>query len=91
MLAPDILPACVREYERRGATIEVSRVTTPDLDKGERLGRECDLIAAFRRDCTKVPPVSSLESYELRNSSDDPGEGTTEEQTLAQMARMPQS
>lgn len=41
--------ACVYEHQRHGATIQVSWVAMPNLDKRERLGREVDLIAAYRQ------------------------------------------
>lgn len=46
--APHVAGACVYQHQRRGATIEVSWVSAPDIDKRERLGREVDLIAAYR-------------------------------------------
>jgi hypothetical protein len=54
--APHVAGRCVREHERRGGMIEVSWVATADLDKRERLGRECDLIAAYRRATGENPP-----------------------------------
>jgi hypothetical protein len=53
--APHVAGACVFEHERRGGTVEVSWVPTPDLDKRERLGREVDLIAAYRRVAGESP------------------------------------
>lgn len=47
--APHVAGACVHQHKQRGATIHVSWVATPDIDKRERLGRECDLIAAYRQ------------------------------------------
>jgi hypothetical protein len=46
---PHVAGACVYQHQKRGATIQVSWVATPDLDKRERLGRECDLIAGYRK------------------------------------------
>jgi hypothetical protein len=56
----------------RGAdSIEVSCVATPDLDKRARLGRECDLVAAYRcairesPTCQLAGPPTSLTSAGL--------------------------
>lgn len=53
--APHVVGACVYQHERRGGVIEVSWVAIPDLEKRERLGREVDLITAYRRDMGESP------------------------------------
>ncbi len=46
--APHVAGACVAEHIRRGCVSEISWTVTDGMEKRERLGRECDLIAAHR-------------------------------------------
>ncbi len=46
---PHVAGGCVWKHVCAGRVIEVSWIESPDLDKRERKGVECDLIAAYRR------------------------------------------
>ncbi len=46
---PHFAASCVADHAARGWTVEVSWIALPTVDKRERFGIECDLIAAYRR------------------------------------------
>lgn len=46
---PHVAGACILAHELRGDVIEVSWVALPDMPHRDRLGTECELIAAYRK------------------------------------------
>jgi len=52
---PHVAGGCVLSFERKGGRVEVSWVAMPEVDRRERLGIECELIAAYRKTTGKNP------------------------------------
>jgi hypothetical protein len=46
---PHVAGLCVWNHQRAGKTVEVSWVAKPNLDKRDRKGVECELVAAYRK------------------------------------------
>lgn len=46
---PHVAGGCVWKHECAGLAVEVSWVEAPNLDKRDRKGVECELIAAYRK------------------------------------------
>lgn len=52
---PHVAGGCVWKHVCAGQVVEVSWTEAPDLDRRERKGVECDLIAAYRRTMGESP------------------------------------
>lgn len=69
---PHVAGGCVWKHKCAGFVIEMSWVEAPHLDKRDRKGVECELIAAYRKTMRANPACQFAGDLEDGSSNGDP-------------------